>query len=535
MNVRLLVDRHPLAGEAVWQLTLIIGLLIVLISHLGFMPLDTGDEARRALVSVEMMLSGDYLTPTLHGERYFNKPPLYNWLIIASYRLFGNYSTFALRFPMLLSLLGLGTMVFVFVRRYVNAPVALAAALMMLTNGRVLFYDATLGLIEITFALVTYTSMMLVFHFDKRRSYWLLYTTTYVLTAIGFLLKGLPPIVFQGLTLLGWFAYTRRWRLLLHPAHALGIGLFLLITGGYYVAYFSRNTIPFQDVAGVILHESTKRTGLHLGLGATLLHLVTFPFEFIYHFVPYTLLLGLLVRRDVRKLLTNNPFITFNALTFCSTVLVYWLSPEVYGRYLIGLVPLLFTVLVYVYYLHAAATNVRRWVERGWLVMAVVVAVGCWTAIFYPTTRLIPGVFWKTTLISATVGALAWRMSHPGRHRLLLLVAVLVVTRLGFNWLVLPGRAAKRQFYQDSAVAAARLTLGHPLYGYKTTVGSTNATDISTFHMTTTRGDILRRTAEKVSGAYYIADSVSLGHDPYQTLGHVTLFDRHPAMVVRFW
>ena len=534
MNVRLLAHRQPLAGEAVWQSALVVGLLIVLVSHLGFMPLDTGDEARRALVSLEMMLSGDYLTPTLHGERYFNKPPLYNWLIIGSYRLFGNYSTLALRFPMLLSLLGLGAAVFAFVRRYVNAPVAVAAALMVLTNGRVLFYDATLGLIEITFALVTYLTMMLVFHLDQRRNYWLLYTITYLLTAIGFLLKGLPPIVFQAFTLLGWLAYTRRLRLLLHPAHALGIGLFLLITGSYYVAYFSRNAIPFQDVAGVILTESTKRTGLHLGLWATLRHLVTFPFEFIYHFVPYTLLLGLLARRDVRKLLTTNPFIAFNALTFGSTVLVYWLSPEVYGRYLIGLVPLLFTVLAYLYHTQAAAIPIRRWIERGWLVMTVIVAVGCWTALFYPTTRIIPGVCWKTALISATLSVLAWRMGQPGRHRLLLLVAVLVVARLGFNWLVLPGRAAKRQFYQDSAVAAAHLTLGHPLYGYKTTVGSTNATDISTFHITATRGEILRRTDKKMPGAYYIADSVSLGREPHQTVGRVTLFDRHPAMVVRF-
>ena len=177
------------------------------------MPLDTGDEARRALVSLEMMLYGDYLTPTLHGERYFNKPPLYNWLIIGLYHLFGNQSTFALRFPMLLSLLGLGAAVFAFVRRYVNAPVAVAvaAALMLLTNGRVLFYDATLGLIEITFALVTYLTMMLVFHFDRQRSYWLLYTTTYLLTAIGFLLKGCRPSCFR---------CSRCWAGMLYPALA---------------------------------------------------------------------------------------------------------------------------------------------------------------------------------------------------------------------------------------------------------------------------------------------------------------------------
>ncbi|MBO0938826.1 glycosyltransferase family 39 protein [Fibrella sp. HMF5335] len=499
------------------------------------MPLDTGDEARRALVSLEMIISGDYLTPTLHGERYFNKPPLYNWLIIGSYRLFGNYSTFALRFPMILSLLGLGAAVFAFVRRYINAPVATAAALMMLTNGRVLFYDATLGLIEITFALTTYLTMMLIYHYDQRRNYWLLYTTAYALTATGFLLKGLPPLVFLAFTLLGWFAYTRQLRRLLHPAHVLGLGLFLLITGSYYVAYFSRNAIPLQDVASVLLTESTKRTGLHLGLGATLLHLVTFPFEFIYHFVPYTLLLGLLIRRGLRQQLTTNPFVAFNALTFCLTVLVYWLSPEVYGRYLIGLVPLLFTVLAHLYLdCTPVSDGPRHWIERSWLVVTVVVALGCWVSLLYPTTRVIPGVFWKTALVSALLGGLAWLMCQQPAHRLLLLVGTLVVIRLGFNWLVLPGRAAKRQFYQDSAVAAARLTLGHPLYGYKTTVGATNATDVSTFHITATRGDILRRTDKQLPGAFYIADSISLGGAQVESVGSVMLFDRHPALIVRF-
>ena len=90
-----------------WSLLLIGGLSTVLWSHLGYLPLDTrSDEPRRALVALEMILSNDYVTPTLNGARYFNKPPLYNWIIAGSYHLFGNYSSFALRFPMLVVLLG---------------------------------------------------------------------------------------------------------------------------------------------------------------------------------------------------------------------------------------------------------------------------------------------------------------------------------------------------------------------------------------------------------------------------------------------
>ncbi|GAB2526932.1 hypothetical protein GCM10027085_16430 [Spirosoma aerophilum] len=518
-----------------WTPGLCVGLVLVLSSHLGYMPLDTGDEARRALVSLEMMLSGDYITPTLHGERYFNKPPLYNWLIIGSYRLFGDYSSFALRFPMLVSLLLLGATMFAVVRKYTNSSVAWAAAFMTMTNGRVLLYDSMLGLIEITFSLTIYAAMMLVYYYDQKRNYWLLYLTTYALTALAFLLKGLPPLAFQSLTLGGWFLYTRRPRLLFHPAHLAGIGVFALLTGSYYVVYFSQNAIPYQDVASVLITESTKRTGLYFGWGPTLLHLITFPFEFVYHFAPFTLLLVLLFRQDIWTILTKNPFVAFNALTFSLTVLIYWSSPQAYGRYLIGLVPMFFTVLAYLYTEQSAPTDRGRWwVERIWLVVTLVVAAGVWTAMFYPTTRVLPAAFWKTAVVSLLLFGIGWRMTQSSPNRLVLMIATLLVIRLGFNWLVLPGRAAKRQFYMDSAIQAARKTLGYPLYGYKTTVGDGPATDVSTFHLTAVRGEILRRTDQKIPGALYIGDSLTLAHESYRPVGRVVLFDRHPASIVQF-
>jgi 4-amino-4-deoxy-L-arabinose transferase-like glycosyltransferase len=520
----------------VWSVVLVVALIVVLVSHLGYMPLDTrSDEPRRALVALEMMISGDYITPTLNGERYFNKPPLYNWLIAASYHIFGDYSSFALRFPMLVSLLLFCFTVYVFVRKYVNPVVAFAAAMMTLTNGRVLLYDSMLGLIEITFGWVTYTSMLCVFHFSQKRQYWLLYLTTYVLTAIGFMLKGLPPLAFQALTLGGWQLYTRQYKRLFHPAHLIGLSMLILLVGGYYWLYFDRNSIPLQNVASVLFTESAKRTGLHYGLGKTLLHLVTFPFEAFYHFLPYLFLLILLSSRSVWASIRVKPFIVFNALAFGVNVLVYWTSPNVYGRYLIGLMPLLLTVLAWIYYEYTAPDErLRWWIERIWLMLVGVLVVGVWVAIFHPATQTIPGILWKTATVSALSAILAWWMYQPSTNRLGLMIGVMIVVRLGINWIVLPGRVATRQFYKNSAEQAARLTLGHPLYGYKKTVGNGQATDVSSFHIEAIRGKVLPKTYKKIPGAYYIADSVSLVGERYQILGKCTLFDKHPAYVVRF-
>lgn len=514
---------------------LVAGLLVVLTTHLGLMPLDPGDESRRALVALEMKLSGDYLTPTLNGERYFNKPPLYNWIILGSYALFGTYSSFALRFPMLVSLLLFGLTIYGFVRWYTSPTVAFLAALMTLTTGRVLLYDSLFGLIEITYSWVTYTAMLLVFHFEQRQKYTLMYLSSYALTAVGFMLKGLPSIAFEVLTLVGWLGYTRQWKRLLHPAHLAGVLLFAGLLGTYYAAYFSRNPIPLAEVAGVLFNESAKRTVAHFGIGPTVLHLFTFPVEVLYHFAPYLLLIALLFRPGTRVLIRQHAFIAFNALTFGLTVLVYWTSPQTYGRYLIGLMPLLLTVLAYLYANHSTPTEPTRfWVERIWLAATGILAVGCWATLFVPATQQLPGVVWKTACISVGLALLSVQMARQSANRLVWLMAVMLVIRLGFNWLVLPGRAAKRTLYKQQTEEAVRATLGSPLYAYRNTVVFDGGADLNTFHIEALRGDVLRRSSQKVPGAYYIADSANLVGEQYRVVRPITLFDRHSAYVIQF-
>jgi 4-amino-4-deoxy-L-arabinose transferase-like glycosyltransferase len=66
-----------------WLLGLV-GLLLAFAYTYGLVsaPLKW-DEQRRCQIAIEMIRSGDYLVPRLHGETYFNKPPLQNWLIVA--------------------------------------------------------------------------------------------------------------------------------------------------------------------------------------------------------------------------------------------------------------------------------------------------------------------------------------------------------------------------------------------------------------------------------------------------------------------
>ncbi|MBS1794881.1 MAG: glycosyltransferase family 39 protein [Acidobacteria bacterium] len=72
-------------------------LIIVVVYFTGLtIPLVGPDEPRYAQVAREMFLRGDWVTPTLGGFDWFEKPALLYWLEIVSYKIFG-VSEFAAR------------------------------------------------------------------------------------------------------------------------------------------------------------------------------------------------------------------------------------------------------------------------------------------------------------------------------------------------------------------------------------------------------------------------------------------------------
>src|SRR6202158_3127681 len=81
------------ATQRVAYLSALFGLLL-----LGLLGCNRGlwtpDEPREAEISREMALSPAVI-PTLNGQRFIEKPPLYYWLVAAVYRLTGGPSVLA--------------------------------------------------------------------------------------------------------------------------------------------------------------------------------------------------------------------------------------------------------------------------------------------------------------------------------------------------------------------------------------------------------------------------------------------------------
>jgi 4-amino-4-deoxy-L-arabinose transferase-like glycosyltransferase len=77
-----------LLAKRTW-LVLLAVVCVVYFYGLGAVPLIGPDEPRYAQVAREMYASGNWVTPTLAGQTWFEKPVLAYWLMIVCYWLFG--------------------------------------------------------------------------------------------------------------------------------------------------------------------------------------------------------------------------------------------------------------------------------------------------------------------------------------------------------------------------------------------------------------------------------------------------------------
>jgi dolichol-phosphate mannosyltransferase len=71
-----------------WELALFGAAALLLFGSLGC-PLQEPEEARYAEIPRQMLAEGSWVAPVLHGQPYYDKPPLLYWLVMGSYQVFG--------------------------------------------------------------------------------------------------------------------------------------------------------------------------------------------------------------------------------------------------------------------------------------------------------------------------------------------------------------------------------------------------------------------------------------------------------------
>lgn len=506
-----------------WLYVAVFALMVpALFINLGLLAF-IDDEAIRSLVALEMKLSGNYIAPTLNGVFYYNKPPLYNWILLAFFEITGRINEWTARIPTVLCLLGYAATIYYFFRKHYDRHFAFLNALVLVTCGRILFWDSMLGLIDICFSWITFSAFMVIYHQFQKGQWYRMFLWSYLLTAAGFMMKGLPAVVFQGTTLFVYFVYRGQFKRLFSWAHVLGGLAALMIVGSYYLVYDHYNSL--ENVFSTLFTESSKRTVVRFGIWNTIVHFFTFPFEMIYHFLPWSVLIVHFIKKGVLKEIRQDAFITFNLLVFLSNILIYWTSPEVYPRYLLMLAPPLFSVFIYLHFLHKAQ---RSWtyiaVDRFYLLMCIIATLLWLMPLYLKQTQAVPGLYFKTTFLVIGLAFLTWLYQKQRERRLMILGIFLLLFRIGFDWFILPDRNVNDygNVCREDSKRIGRQYATQPLF----VLGETELQTTNAFYITNERGAIVPFVADTSyqKGAYYIIDPVKYRkHLPYQEVDSLRL------------
>jgi 4-amino-4-deoxy-L-arabinose transferase-like glycosyltransferase len=500
-------DRNQVIFSSLIFLLLIISLFV----NLGVYPLFL-EEPRRAIIALEMIFRNDYIVPTEFGEFYCKKPPLYNWLIIGCYKVFGSYSEFVTRIPTVLSFLGMGATMFWIGRKYVSLTFGILAGLLFLVSIDIYYYFSLLAEIDVFYSFITLLSFFTLFHFYQKQQYAWLFISTYFLGALGVLTKGFPSIVFLAVSLPVFFFYNKDFKRLFTLSHLAGIVTFIVVTGIYFLVYSRSNSLLcyLQD----LWSQSSERTLMQKTARTLFSHIYLFPLETLKNVLPSALFLLFCFRKDSIKKIRENKLIEFCFYIFITNVLVYWISPGTRARYVYMLYPLLTLILLYFYFIN---DNVKKELVFQWIikVLLFLLLIGVLTLPFIPQFKNLPGIYLITILAFTLSAIVVGYYFKKNQYLILALCLCLVFMRFVFNFTVLPSRSMKDQQAQiekEDAHKIAAIVKDEALYMYQ----GIPLSHTSVYYIERALQKVLGFNSDKKSTGFFIADEGQLQSEAYK-------------------
>src|SRR6266478_9482240 len=209
---------------------------------LGAFGLLGADEPRYAQVAREMFERRDWITPTLGGKPWLEKPPLYYWQAMLAYTIFG-VSDWAARVPAAVDATVMVLAAYLFLRRFcpgleLDGALITASCAGIIGHARAASMDMTLAS-AFTVAMLAWWTWR-----DTGRRVYL--AAFYACVALGMLAKGpVAPFLAAAIIVLYSLA-ARELRLIVRTLWFPGFLLFCAITLPWYVAVQARNPQFFR-------------------------------------------------------------------------------------------------------------------------------------------------------------------------------------------------------------------------------------------------------------------------------------------------
>jgi len=209
----------------------------------GQFGLIGADEPRYAQVAREMLDRRDWITPTLGGDPWLEKPPLYYWQAMLVYSVLG-VSDVAARVPSAIDATLLVIAIYLFFRRF-RPGAELDAALIAASCAGIIGY-ARAASMDMALA-ATFSIAMLTWWAWRKTNRRLYLALSYFFLALGMLAKGPVAPFLAAVILMLFAAVSKEWRRVLKTFWLPGILLFCVVALPWYFAVQLHNPEFFRE------------------------------------------------------------------------------------------------------------------------------------------------------------------------------------------------------------------------------------------------------------------------------------------------
>jgi len=498
-----------------------------------------GPEPKRAIVSLEMLISENYITPTIHGEPYYNKPPFFNWVQAGFFKLTGNYDETICRLPGILSLILTGVLLFYFSKKMFDKSTAFVATLILYTSGDLYMYGSVYsGGMDLFLSLITFLQIGSAIYFYYKSKYFSVFIFSYLFSAIGFLTKGLPSIVIQVVSILLIFTLNRNWKYLLTTRHLAGILTFLIPVGIYFYAFTRENN--FNLFLMNLFSESLSRYDSSQGFLAIFSQLLNLlPRLLINLLIPWSLIFLLITKKNIRKKvwrLKNFKLIMW--ITILNS-LIFFLAPDYHNRYLYPFLPFMALILSVIYNSDERINNSNA-IQIGMRILLLFLGLGSVLIIFLPIFKNVDSLVVKGSVFALIFISLFYMQRKSITKPVILIGLMLVIFRIGVNYIYLPSiQNTGKIKYRSISEKILEITNNERIYltgdidKIPISVNIGNIQLLKTndiievppvipyqipYYLTRATGQIMAYQQNLIQGNYYLIRSIELNQQEYQEL-----------------
>ncbi len=303
--------------------------LILFFAGSHFLPITDPTESVYALTAKEMLSSGDWLSPRIYGDFWFDKPIMFYWELLVAYKIFG-VGEFASRFfPALFATAGM-FLTYFFGSKLYDKKIGFAAAIILATTLEY-WYLAHAVITDMTL-LVMFSLTLMTFYIGYREKNPRLYLLSFASSGVAVLTKGPIGFFLPGLIILIFLAWTGD---LPHVKKLFRVKNFLI-----FAAIISIWYVPMTFIHGSEFLENFL--GVHNFLRATVSEYSKTNVWYYYllisliGFFPWSLLLIWGAIKNLRRVPTldvSEKFLTVWALTvviffqLCATKYITYTLP----------------------------------------------------------------------------------------------------------------------------------------------------------------------------------------------------------------